>query len=74
MTITTKYNIGDSVWHAEGAYAIPVRVRVKDIIISYDEYGNLLITYGFGSEYWRVPQDKVFISESTCQEYVNNKP
>lgn len=73
MTISTKYSIGDYVWHAEGVYAIPVQVRVKDILASFDEFGVLIISYGFGDRDWRIVQDYVFISEQACQESVNNQ-
>lgn len=73
MTITTKYNIGDYVWHAEGAYTIPVQVRIKDIKAEYDEYGALTISYGFGQDFWRITEDRAFDSEEKCQEYVNSK-
>lgn len=47
MTIETKFNIGQPVWHCAGVYEVPVQDIIFAIKVQYNEYGQIETYYTF---------------------------
>ena len=67
-TYTSRYGIGDTVWHAKGVYQIPISFRILSVKFQFDAYGSLLTFYAYvsgQSSYWH-EESELFPTEQDC--------
>lgn len=74
MTIETKFNIGQPVWHCDGVYEIHVQEIIFAIKAQYNEVGVIEIYYSFPDRIkWNgwLREGELFASEQELVDFKN---
>lgn len=74
MTIETKFNIGQPVWHLSGVYEVPMQDIIFAIKIQYNVIGQIEACYTFPERItWNswLKKSELFASQQELIDYKN---